>query len=398
MVVLDDADPATVAEAIKIGGYWNSGQDCTASSRILVSERVYDDVLAETVKAVEALTVGDPAEGDEIEMGPVISQEQQERVLGFLERAVEAKATIVTGGGTVGDRGFFVKPTVVADVEQDAEIVQKRGLRAGRDGAALRLRRRGDRAGERRSLRARRLRLLRERRARAEGGGAARLRHRLGQRAPLPAGLGDAARRVQGVRLRQGHVALLDGGVHAHQARRGEARPDERRLRAVRDRGTEARARARPRRDRLRRLAGNRAQRDVAGLLAGRRHRADRRARGRRRAGSPAGLLRADAPDRLGLLLPQQGRPGLRHHVLLGDEGTRALVGLAGRLGDHHDRGARDRGARRRRRALRPPHIRPRQPRRRQGGDHDRRRRPDRPDDRDLRPRHRALRAGAERR
>jgi 1-pyrroline dehydrogenase len=125
MVVLDDADPATVAAAVKIGGYWNSGQDCTASSRILVSERVYDDVLAETVKAVDSLVVGDPADGDGVEMGPVISEQQQERVLGFLERAADAKATIVTGGGRVGDRGFFVSPTVVADVSQDSEIVQK---------------------------------------------------------------------------------------------------------------------------------------------------------------------------------------------------------------------------------------------------------------------------------
>ena len=124
MVVLDDADPATVAEAVKIGGYFNSGQDCTASSRILISDRIYDDVLSETVKAVDAMSVGDPATDDDIEMGPVISQEQQERVLGFLDRATDAKATIVTGGGTVGDRGFFVKPTIVADVGQDAEIVQ----------------------------------------------------------------------------------------------------------------------------------------------------------------------------------------------------------------------------------------------------------------------------------
>ena len=124
MVVLDDADPAAVAEAVKVGGYFNSGQDCTASSRILVSERVYDDVLAATVESVESLTVGDPATDDEIGMGPVISAEQQQRVLGFLERAVDAKATVVTGGGAVGDRGFFVKPTIVADVEQDAEIVQ----------------------------------------------------------------------------------------------------------------------------------------------------------------------------------------------------------------------------------------------------------------------------------
>jgi 1-pyrroline dehydrogenase len=124
MVVLDDADPATVAEAIKIGGFFNSGQDCTASSRIIVNSGIYDDVLSETTKVVESMSVGDPATDDEIEMGPVISAEQQERVLGFLDRATEAKATIVTGGGALGDRGFFVKPTIVADVTQDAEIVQ----------------------------------------------------------------------------------------------------------------------------------------------------------------------------------------------------------------------------------------------------------------------------------
>ena len=124
MVVLDDADPAAVAEAVKIGGYFNSGQDCTASSRILVSDRIFDDVLSATTSVVEAMTVGDPGTDDEIEMGPVISQEQQERVLGFLERATDAKATIVTGGGALGDRGFFVKPTIVTDVGQDAEIVQ----------------------------------------------------------------------------------------------------------------------------------------------------------------------------------------------------------------------------------------------------------------------------------
>jgi aminobutyraldehyde dehydrogenase len=123
MVVLDDADPEQVAEAIKIGGYWNSGQDCTASSRILVSERIYDDVLDKTTSVIEAMKVGDPADGDDIEMGPVISKEQQDRVLGFLDR-IDGKAKIVTGGGTIGDRGFFVKPTIVADVSQDSEIVQ----------------------------------------------------------------------------------------------------------------------------------------------------------------------------------------------------------------------------------------------------------------------------------
>jgi 1-pyrroline dehydrogenase len=125
MVVLDDADPEAVAAAVKIGGYFNSGQDCTASSRILVAERIYDTVMSETVAAVESLKVGDPSETDDVEMGPVISASQQEGVLGFLERAVDAKATVVTGGGAVGERGFFVAPTIVADVTQDAEIVQR---------------------------------------------------------------------------------------------------------------------------------------------------------------------------------------------------------------------------------------------------------------------------------
>ncbi|MFL6010517.1 MAG: gamma-aminobutyraldehyde dehydrogenase [Gaiellaceae bacterium] len=123
VVVFDDADPAAVAEGIKIGGYWNSGQDCTAASRVVAGPKVYERLLEELVPAVESLHVGDPAEGDEIEMGPVISKAQQERVLGFLERA--EGATVLTGGGTNGDRGFFVKPTVVVDVGQEDELVQR---------------------------------------------------------------------------------------------------------------------------------------------------------------------------------------------------------------------------------------------------------------------------------
>jgi 1-pyrroline dehydrogenase len=123
VIVFDDADPAAVAEGIKIGGYWNSGQDCTAASRVVAGTKIYDRLLEELVPAVESLHVGDPAEGDEIDMGPVISKAQQERVLGFIDRA--KGATVLTGGGTNGDRGFFVKPTVVVDVGQTSEIVQR---------------------------------------------------------------------------------------------------------------------------------------------------------------------------------------------------------------------------------------------------------------------------------
>jgi 1-pyrroline dehydrogenase len=123
MVVFDDADPKAVAEGIRLAGYWNSGQDCTAGSRVLAGPKIYDALLGELVPQVESLKVGDPMESDEIEMGSVISQAQQERILGFLDRA--KGATVLTGGGTNGSRGFFVQPTIVTDVQQTDEIVQK---------------------------------------------------------------------------------------------------------------------------------------------------------------------------------------------------------------------------------------------------------------------------------
>jgi 1-pyrroline dehydrogenase len=128
MVIFDDADPKAVAEGIRLAAFWNSGQDCTAGSRVIAGPKIYDQLLEELVPQVESLKVGDPMESDEIEMGSVISQSQQERILGFLERA--KGATVLTGGGTGngvggGARGYFVQPTVVVDVQQTDEIVQK---------------------------------------------------------------------------------------------------------------------------------------------------------------------------------------------------------------------------------------------------------------------------------
>ena len=125
VVVFDDADPVQVAQAIRVGGYWNAGQDCTAASRVIAGPKIYERLLAELVPAVESLNVGDPAKSAKVEMGPVISQAQQERVLGFLDRATAKKAEVLTGGGRKGRKGFFVTPTVVTGVRQDAEIVQR---------------------------------------------------------------------------------------------------------------------------------------------------------------------------------------------------------------------------------------------------------------------------------
>ncbi|HYC81884.1 MAG TPA: aminobutyraldehyde dehydrogenase [Solirubrobacterales bacterium] len=125
VVVLDDADPAEVARGLRVASFLNSGQDCTAATRVLAAPAVHDALLEELVPAASSLRVGDPAEGEAIEMGPVISARQQERVLGFVERATDAGAELLTGGGAVGERGYFVAPTVIAGVDQAAEIVQR---------------------------------------------------------------------------------------------------------------------------------------------------------------------------------------------------------------------------------------------------------------------------------
>ena len=124
VLVFDDSDLETVIEAIKIGGYYNAGQDCTAASRVVAAPGIYDDLIAGLSDAVSSLPLGDPTD-EAIDLGPVISSAQRERMAGMVERAKEAGAEVVTGGAKVGGDGFFFEPTVVAGPAQDAEIVQK---------------------------------------------------------------------------------------------------------------------------------------------------------------------------------------------------------------------------------------------------------------------------------
>jgi 1-pyrroline dehydrogenase len=125
VIVFDDADLDAVAAGIRDAGFYNSGQDCTAATRILAGPRVHDDLLAALEPAIKSIPYGDPAVDEDIEMGPVVSAAQQERVLGFLDRARAAGAELVTGGGTGRAAGAFIEPTVVAGVAQDSEIVQR---------------------------------------------------------------------------------------------------------------------------------------------------------------------------------------------------------------------------------------------------------------------------------
>ena len=125
VIVFEDADPEAVIAGIRFAGYYNSGQDCTAACRVIAGGAIYDDLLADLVPAVESLTVGDPETNDDLDMGPLVSGDQLARVTGFVERAREAGAKVVTGGESGTAKGFFYQPTLVTDVEQTSEIVQR---------------------------------------------------------------------------------------------------------------------------------------------------------------------------------------------------------------------------------------------------------------------------------
>jgi betaine-aldehyde dehydrogenase len=124
VVIFDDANIEAAAEALAVAGYFNAGQDCTAATRMLVAPKIYDDfvaAIAEQAKGTETTFADGP--GGEAMVPPVNNANQLERVLGFLERAPK-HAEIVAGGVRQGDRGFFVEPTVVANLQQDDEMIQ----------------------------------------------------------------------------------------------------------------------------------------------------------------------------------------------------------------------------------------------------------------------------------
>jgi 1-pyrroline dehydrogenase len=125
VLVFPDCDTGEVATMIKVAGFWNAGQECAAACRIMAADAIYDELVAELVPAIESIRVGNPAEDPGVEMGPVISAEQQERVLGFVDRATSASGSVLTGGTRGPGPGFFVRPTLVADVRQADEIIQR---------------------------------------------------------------------------------------------------------------------------------------------------------------------------------------------------------------------------------------------------------------------------------
>jgi 1-pyrroline dehydrogenase len=124
VVVFDDADLEAVNTWVKAAGFFNSGQDCTAATRVIAGPKIYESLLSTLTKTVQSVKVGNPLE-EGIDMGPMVAKEQLERVEGFVDRARDKGARVLVGGARVPGRGYFYQPSLVTDVKQDSEIVQK---------------------------------------------------------------------------------------------------------------------------------------------------------------------------------------------------------------------------------------------------------------------------------
>jgi aminobutyraldehyde dehydrogenase len=128
VIVFDDADIASVVEGLRVFGYYNAGQDCTAACRVYAGGKVYEKLVADLTSSVKGIKFGLQDEAD-VEIGPLISDRQRNRVASFVERAQMAGHMEITAGGKSSGGpsggGFFYEPTVIAGARQEDEIVKR---------------------------------------------------------------------------------------------------------------------------------------------------------------------------------------------------------------------------------------------------------------------------------
>jgi betaine-aldehyde dehydrogenase len=123
VILFADADLDLALASLPVSAFTNAGQDCTGSSRMLVEASIYDEVVTRVAAVLENLRVG-PPDDDSAFYSTLISQQHLERVTGFLEDLPNS-AEVVTGGQRIGDRGFYLRPALVAGVAQTDRIVQQ---------------------------------------------------------------------------------------------------------------------------------------------------------------------------------------------------------------------------------------------------------------------------------
>ncbi|MES2017749.1 MAG: aldehyde dehydrogenase family protein [Pseudomonadota bacterium] len=120
-IVFADCDLDKAVEWIQFGVFWNQGQICSATSRLLVERPIYEALLERLKVAAQSLVLGQGTD-DAVQMGPIVSKLQKRRVMDAIERGIASGARLVTGGRSLPRRGYFVEPTVFADVPVDSAI------------------------------------------------------------------------------------------------------------------------------------------------------------------------------------------------------------------------------------------------------------------------------------
>ncbi|KAL0831458.1 hypothetical protein ABMA28_002259 [Loxostege sticticalis] len=123
LVVFDDADVEKAAQIAHAAAFANGGQCCCAGTRTYVQAGVYDQFVQKAAEIAQKRSVGNPF--DDVQQGPQIDKEMYEKVLGYIEAGKKAGARCIAGGGKVGDKGYYIKPTVFADVKDDMKIARE---------------------------------------------------------------------------------------------------------------------------------------------------------------------------------------------------------------------------------------------------------------------------------
>ena len=123
-IVFNDADLDKTIQNLIVSIFYNSGEVCCAGSRLLIQSGVYDQVVEKFKEAAESVKVGNPFDEDTF-MGAQVSDVQLSKILKYVESGKSQGATVVTGGARADGKGYFVKPTIFADVKKDMDIVRE---------------------------------------------------------------------------------------------------------------------------------------------------------------------------------------------------------------------------------------------------------------------------------
>ena len=123
-IVFADADMDEAIEGSHQALFFNQGQCCCAGSRLFVEEKAYDQFVEKSVARAKKRTVGNPFDKN-TEQGPQVDQEQFNKVMGYIDAGKKEKAHLATGGNRVGDKGYFIEPTIFTDVQDNMKIAQE---------------------------------------------------------------------------------------------------------------------------------------------------------------------------------------------------------------------------------------------------------------------------------